>query len=113
MICGSTWCADGEAPESEQLIVARYATLVFGVAAVGLGIVFKTTNVALHGGSGVRHRGEREFPGAVPVDLLAAVDDGRGGGEHVGGRGLGGGADRDFARRFGWTCSSTRKRSSR
>ena len=36
----------GAAPESEQLTVARYATLFFGVAAVGLGIAFKTTNVA-------------------------------------------------------------------
>ncbi len=36
----------GEAPESEQLTVARYATLFFGVAAVALGLVFDKANAA-------------------------------------------------------------------
>ena len=37
---------NGVAPESEQLRVARYATLFFGLAAIGLGLAFETANVA-------------------------------------------------------------------
>ena len=37
---------NGQAPESEQLRVARYATLFFGLAAVILGLSFETANVA-------------------------------------------------------------------
>src|SRR5687768_277843 len=36
----------GQATESEQVRVARIATLIFGAAAVGLGILFKGQNVA-------------------------------------------------------------------
>ncbi len=36
----------GQAPESEQLRVARYATLFFALAAIGLGLAFETANVA-------------------------------------------------------------------
>ncbi len=36
----------GQAPEREQLAVARYASLFFGVAAVGLGLAFRTANAA-------------------------------------------------------------------
>ncbi len=36
----------GQAPESEQLKVARYATLFFGAAAVVLGLAFRTANAA-------------------------------------------------------------------
>ena len=36
----------GEAPESEQLVVARCATIFFGVAAVGLGLAFQKANAA-------------------------------------------------------------------
>ena len=35
---------DGDVPEREQLVVARYATLAFGVLAVLLGIVFKMSS---------------------------------------------------------------------
>ncbi len=70
---GSTWCATARLPEHEQLTVARYASLAFGVAAVGLGIGVREHERGLHGGSGVRGGGEREFPGVVPVDLLAAA----------------------------------------
>ena len=37
---------DGEAPESEQLVVARTATIVLAIIAIGLGILFKGQNVA-------------------------------------------------------------------
>ena len=39
----------------------------------------------VHGGAGVRDRGEREFPGARAVDLLAASDDRRSAGQHADG----------------------------
>ena len=52
----------GAAPESEQLTVARYATLFFGVAAVGLGIAFKTTNVAYMVGLAFAIAASANFP---------------------------------------------------
>ena len=52
----------GEAPESEQLRVARYATLFFGVAAVGLGIAFKTVNVAFMVGLAFAIAASANFP---------------------------------------------------
>ena len=63
----------GEAPESEQLKVARVATLLFGIAAVAAGHRLQDNERGLHGRPGFRHRGEREFPGAFPLDLLAAT----------------------------------------
>ena len=53
---------DGEVAESEQLLVARYATLAFGAAAVVLGIVFKTTNVAFMVGLAFAVAASANFP---------------------------------------------------
>ncbi len=53
---------NGEAPESEQLRVARYATLFFGLAAVGLGIAFETTNVAYMVGLAFAIAASANFP---------------------------------------------------
>ncbi len=52
----------GEAPEKEQLRVARGATLLFGLAAVLLGIVFKTTNVAYMVGLAFAIAASANFP---------------------------------------------------
>ena len=52
----------GEAPESEQLTVARYATLFFGVAAVALGLAFETTNVAYMVGLAFAIAASANFP---------------------------------------------------
>ena len=60
----------------------------------------------VYGGTGLRGCGEREFPGAFPVDFLAAADDGRGGGEHVDAGGVGGRSDCHFACGLGG-CSQT------
>ena len=73
---------DGEAPEREQLRVARVATFVLGVLAIVLGIAFKGQNVAFMVGARVRDRGERELPGAPAVDLLARLHDRGRGDEH-------------------------------
>ena len=53
---------NGEAPESEQLRVARYATLFFGLAAIGLGIAFETTNVAYMVGLAFAIAASANFP---------------------------------------------------
>lgn len=52
----------GEAPEHEQLLVARGATLLFGLAAVLLGIAFKTTNVAYMVGLAFAIAASANFP---------------------------------------------------
>ena len=52
----------GEAPESEQLHVARYATLFFGVAAVGFGLAFEKTNVAYMVGLAFAVAASANFP---------------------------------------------------
>ncbi len=52
----------GEAPEHEQLTVARYATGFFGVAAVGLGLAFETTNVAYMVGLAFAIAASANFP---------------------------------------------------
>lgn len=52
----------GEAPEREQLRVARGATLLFGLAAVLLGIAFKTTNVAYMVGLAFAIAASANFP---------------------------------------------------
>ena len=74
----------GEAPEKEQLTVARYASLFFGALAVVLGLLFENTNVAYMVGLAFAIAASANFPALVPVDLLAAVHHGRRGGEHVG-----------------------------
>ncbi len=53
---------EGDVPEKEQLRVARYATLAFGVLAVLLGIVFKTTNVAYMVGLAFAVAASANFP---------------------------------------------------
>ena len=52
----------GEAPESEQLHVARYATLFFGIMAVGLGLAFENTNVAYMVGLAFAVAASANFP---------------------------------------------------
>ena len=53
---------NGEAPEKEQLTVARYATLFFGVAAVGLGLAFEKINVAYMVGLAFAIAASANFP---------------------------------------------------
>ncbi len=53
---------NGQAPESEQLRVARYATLFFGLAAVVLGLAFETTNVAYMVGLAFAIAASANFP---------------------------------------------------
>ena len=52
----------GEAPEKEQLLVARYASLFFGIVAVGLGLAFETTNVAFMVGLAFAVAASANFP---------------------------------------------------
>ena len=53
---------NGEAPESEQLTVARYASLLFGVVAVVLGLAFENTNVAYMVGLAFAVAASANFP---------------------------------------------------
>ena len=53
---------NGEAPEHEQLTVARYASLFFGVLAVGLGLAFENTNVAYMVGLAFAIAASANFP---------------------------------------------------
>jgi Na+(H+)/acetate symporter ActP len=55
----------GEAPEREQLVVARAATLLGGVASVALGIVFKGENVAYMVGLAFAIAASANFPALV------------------------------------------------
>ena len=52
----------GEAPESEQLSVARYASLFLGVVAIVLGFAFETTNVAYMVGLAFAIAASANFP---------------------------------------------------
>ena len=52
---------NGKATEEEQVKAAKIATIVFGVCAVGLGILFKGQNVAFKVGPRLRDRREREL----------------------------------------------------
>jgi cation/acetate symporter len=52
----------GHAPDHEQVRVARFATVVFGVLAVLLGIVFKGQNVAFMVGLAFAIAGSANFP---------------------------------------------------
>ncbi len=52
----------GEAPESEQLTVARYASLFFGIVAVALGLLFENTNVAYMVGLAFAVAASANFP---------------------------------------------------
>jgi cation/acetate symporter len=53
---------DGQATEHEQVSVAKMATVVFGVAAVGLGIAFKGQNVAFMVGLAFSIAASANFP---------------------------------------------------
>ena len=53
---------DGDVSEAEQLVVARYASLAFGVAAVVLGIVFKAANAAVLVGLAFAVAASANFP---------------------------------------------------
>ena len=53
---------NGVAPESEQLTVARYASLLFGVVAVVLGLAFENTNVAYMVGLAFAVAASANFP---------------------------------------------------
>ena len=55
----------GKAPEREQFIVARAATVLGGVASVGLGIVFKGENVAYMVGLAFAIAASANFPALV------------------------------------------------
>jgi len=67
----------GKATGREEMLVSRLATLVLGVLAIGLGLVFENQNIAFHGRPRLRSRGQRQLPRAVHVDLLAQHDDPR------------------------------------
>jgi cation/acetate symporter len=55
----------GEAPEREQLVVARLATIVLGVLAIVLGVVFKGQNVAYMVGLAFAIAASANFPALV------------------------------------------------
>ena len=103
----------GHATEHEQMRVARIATVVFGAAAVALGIAVQGAERRVHGRPRVRDRGQRELSAAAAVDRLEAFHDGR--------RRRGDGDRRHASRsrssreapQSGSTCSDTPRRSSR
>ncbi len=66
----------GEADPREELLVARVATVLLALVAIALGIALQGPERGLHGRVGVRHRGQRQLPGAGAVDLLEPADDG-------------------------------------
>jgi cation/acetate symporter len=55
----------GEAPEREQLVVARLATILLGVLAIVLGVVFKGQNVAYMVGLAFAIAASANFPALV------------------------------------------------
>jgi cation/acetate symporter len=55
----------GEAPEREQLVVARLSTMVLGVLAIVLGVVFKGQNVAYMVGLAFAIAASANFPALV------------------------------------------------
>jgi cation/acetate symporter len=55
----------GDAPREEQLIVARIATVVLGVVAIALGIIFKGQNVAFMVGLAFAVAASGNFPALV------------------------------------------------
>ncbi|MFA5908364.1 MAG: sodium/solute symporter [Vicinamibacterales bacterium] len=55
----------GHAPEKEQLLVARYATIVLALVAIGLGIVFKGQNVAYMVGLAFAIAASANFPALI------------------------------------------------
>jgi cation/acetate symporter len=70
---------NGRATEEEQVKVAKMATLVFGVIAVGLGILFKNENVAFMVGLAFAIAASANFPALLlsvlwkPFTTLGAV----------------------------------------
>ena len=60
-ICGCTSCGTASADEREQFRVAAASTLVLGALAIVLGIAFQGSERRIHGGSGVRHRRQRQL----------------------------------------------------
>ena len=84
----------GHATEHEQVRVARVATVVFGVLAVLLGILFKGQNVAFMVGLAFAIACSANFPAAAAVDRLAALQDRRRGELDRHGRGAVGAAHR-------------------
>ena len=66
-----------KADQREQLVVARIATVLLADRLDRARHRVQGTERRVHGGAGVRHCGEREFPGARAVDLLEPADDSR------------------------------------
>jgi cation/acetate symporter len=70
---------DGRATEEEQVKVAKIATVVFGIAAVGLGILFKDQNVAFMVGLAFAIAASANFPALLlsvlwkPFTTMGAV----------------------------------------
>ncbi len=56
---------NGQATEEEQVKAAKIATIVFGVCAVALGILFKGQNVAFMVGLAFAIAAQRQLPGAA------------------------------------------------
>ena len=63
----------GKANEADELRVSKYTTVVLGVVAIGLGILFEAEH-RLHGGAGLLHRRQLQLPGAVPLHVLVSPD---------------------------------------
>ena len=73
----------GVSSDREELKVARAATVVLGVLAIVLGIIFKGQNVAYMVGLAFAIAASANFPGARALDVLAQVHHARGADEHA------------------------------
>ena len=87
----------GEAPEREQLRVARGATVLLAVSSIALGIAFKGQNVAYMVGLAFAIAASANFPALVLSDVLAALHHARRAGQHDRGHAVGAAADRAVA----------------
>ncbi len=68
--CGSTWSSGGHAPESEQLRVARIASIILGICADPPRHRLPGAERRLHGRPDLLDRRIRQLPGAGDVGVL-------------------------------------------
>ena len=87
-ISGSTSCATAPHREREQLRVARASTVVLGVLAIVLGIVFKGQNVAYMVGLAFAIAASANFPALVLSMFWRKFTTRGGAGEHAGRHGV-------------------------
>ena len=66
----ATVIAQGRANEQQEIRVSKIATVVLGIVAIVLGIVFEKQNVAFMVGLAFAIAASCQLPGAVHVDVL-------------------------------------------